>query len=229
MKKGTDGKAPVVELRRPKTVLQIFRHKVVYGKGEVASPGGHRELCRWQESFACPAADPESGALPLPQSVFADGDLLGRSDLIVLSERTGGAMPGEKAGLSQAGGSASADLYQLGERSVLSDIFSLRRAADRLEIHLEYSRNRHYIGAPRRGDYLLARLGSDKAVRVSINGKIDFSFSGRMARHYIALDYLFVLLGEFQRLQPLAEGQLPVTRSLALASAKHVDLRKILY
>jgi hypothetical protein len=217
-----------VESSIPKTVLQVFHNVVVYGKAQNNADERER-LFRWQSSIPSRCGQAEGETLLLPQQLLDDRARFDRSDLLILNDYNPPGAAGCGVPLHEEIGDSGVSLLQLGSRRVGYEIFQLCRGADGFEIHLEYSRHRASIGVPGRGDYQLARLNAERPVRVTINGKTDFSLSGRLARHYVQRDYLFVLLGEFRRFAPQPDAAPARMKLLPLTAARHVDLRERLY
>lgn len=218
----------VVETTGPKTVLQVFHNVVVYGK-EQNTATGREELCRWQPALLSHSGAAAGATLLLPQALLDDRAQFERSDLVVLNDYNRAEQAGALVPLHEEVGVSGVSLLQLGSRTVDYEIFQLRRGASGLELHLAYSRHAACIGAPHRGDYQVARLEPERPVRVTINGKLDFSASGRRARSYLVRDYLFLLLGQFSRFEMRPPDAPCTLKTLPLADARHVDLREILY
>lgn len=207
-----------------KTVLQVFHRLVVYGK-EHNNSRDREQLCRWLDAVPSHNGYLHAGTLVLPQQAVSDRSLFERSDLIVLTDHQVGEMPGS---FPQTSGESAGEivLLQLGSRVIDYAIFRLRRCPGGIEIELNYSGHSSSIGLPARADYRLARLVPGCPARITINGKTDFSLSGRLARTYRVHDYVFVLLGDLRRFAVNPEETL---KTVPWSQAKHVDLREIMF
>lgn len=217
-----------IELTTPKTVLQVFHNVVSFGKEE-NNATAREALCRWQEALQSRCGEVEGESLALPQALRADRPRFERSDLLILNDYNDTEQVGKRVPLHEEVGTSGVTLLQLGSRSVYYEIFQLRREESGLELHLAYTPHAAYIGATRRSDYQVARLEPGRPLRVTINGKLDFSASGRRARSYQVRDYLFLLLGDFDNFTFLPETTAPARKCVPLQEALHVDLREILY
>jgi len=77
--------------------------------------------------------------------------------------------------------------------------------------------------------YKLCGLKVGEPVRILLNKKCDFSFSGRRERTYLESDYIFQYLGEVDKIEFLSEEKLEVQREIPLKTAKLIDLRTTYY
>lgn len=217
-----------IETTSPKTVLQVFHNVVSFGKEE-NNAAAREALCRWQNTLQSRCGDAVKGMLSLPQELLADRLRFERSDLLILNDYNDAEQVKGRVPLHEEVGASGVTLLQLGSRSVDYEIFQLRKGDSGLELHLAYTPHAVYIGAPRRNDYQVARLEPGRPLRVSINGKLDFSASGRRARSYQVRDYLFMLLGDFSTFTLQPDTAPATVKRLPLQEAHHVDLREILY
>lgn len=217
-----------IEKTTPKSVLQVFHNVVSFGKEE-NNAAAREAFCRWQETLISHSGETRGESLALPQELLTDRARFERSDLIILNDYNNAAEVGKRVTLHEEACARGITLLQLGSRSVDYEIFQLSRGETGLELHLAYTRHAAYIGAPRRNDYRLACLKPGDVLRVTINGKLDFSASGRRARSYQVRDYLIQYLGEIGSFTFLPESAPPTDKHPPLLQARHVDLREILY
>lgn len=88
------------------------------------------------------------------------------------------------------------------------------RGGDLPEVHLRYDRS--VLGYPERDDFLLCTLQPGRALELFINGKRDFSLTGRRARTYTEQRWRVEVVGG-----PAADG--------VPAGPVVIDLRKRMY
>lgn len=217
-----------IETTTPKTVLQVFHNVISFGKEE-NNAASREALCRWQETILSRSGEVKGGSLALPQELLAYRQRFERSDLLILNDCNNAEDVGKRVPLHEEIDASGVTLLQLGSRCVDYEIFQLNRGETGLELHLAYSRHASYIGAPCRSDYRLACLKPGDILRVTINGKLDFSASGRRARSYQVRDYLIQYLGDIDSYTFLPESAPPTDKRPPLQQARHVDLREILY
>ena len=99
----------------------------------------------------------------------------------------------------------------------------------KLDIELEYSNHSMTIGEPFRSNHKIFELKAGQVVRYLINGKADFTLTGRKQRTYYEFDYLFEWIGEIKKIDyyNLQKGKrLPAEE---IKSYKVVNERKRLY
>jgi hypothetical protein len=109
--------------------------------------------------------------------------------------------------------------------SVKFEIFEFRRAMDGVfELWLNY---RSIIGIPKRENHKIAELREGKPVRYMINGKDDFSLSGRLQRTFYEFDYIIEYLGRAGKIEYLPESNIS-TSKVPPSGCKTVNERKIL-
>lgn len=96
------------------------------------------------------------------------------------------------------------------------------------DISLHYSAHAALIGLPRRQDHRIAVLRAGEPVCYRINGKADFSLSGRRQRTYTEYHYLFEYLGQARQVEFRPLNKLEASTCLPTAHTV-VDERKMLF
>ncbi len=77
------------------------------------------------------------------------------------------------------------------------EIFKLiKKEPGRFSLHLNYSENELNIGIPTRNNHKIAAIKQQQVIQYRINGKSDFTLTGRKARTFIELDYLVEYKGQ---------------------------------
>ncbi|NCT10394.1 MAG: hypothetical protein GW772_10005 [Flavobacteriia bacterium] len=110
------------------------------------------------------------------------------------------------------------------------EIFSIEKTNfGEFELMLKYDTNKSYIGEPNRNDHKLCSLKKGEPVQVSINGKTDFSLTGRRERTYTEYGYIIEYLGDVSKVDFIAPNKIEFVRKIPAKSSKVIDLRKVLY
>jgi len=120
---------------------------------------------------------------------------------------------------------------QLKGFSVLSkpctfEIFELKKTtSESIEIWLKYSET---IGIPKRENHKIAELKQGKSIRFKINGKDDFTITGRKQRTFFEFDFIIEYIGTADRIEYKELNKIERTKALPLNDCKVIDERKIL-
>ena len=166
----------------PKHVLQAFVKITSYRKEE--NTHERREaLTRWREAVLSRTGRVEAGALLLNERARERWGAFTHCDAVVLTDPHDPESARFREILSTRQGPDYTFLHP-GERPRAYDVFSLLRTPHGWDVYLDYARHAFMIGQPRRGDYKVAELRPGRPVRVTVNGKRDFSMTGRRARTY---------------------------------------------
>jgi hypothetical protein len=100
---------------------------------------------------------------------------------------------------------------------------------DKFEIHLDYSANHFSIGEPKRNDHKMYVLERNQPIKISINGKSDFTMTGRKERSYGEYEYIIEYLGEVESIDFVDMNKIKVKKQLTEKFSKTIDLRKVLH
>jgi hypothetical protein len=103
--------------------------------------------------------------------------------------------------------------------------FKIKQDED-LELYLDY--NRFFIGIPKRANIKLCNLRLNHPVEIAINGKTDFSLTGRRNRDFTDQQYIFEYIGDFKACTMLKEKAKPVLKQIP-SERKLVDMIKPLW
>lgn len=95
-----------------------------------------------------------------------------------------------------------------------------------LELHLRY--DHFYVGIPERQNFKICDLQAGEPVEVKVNGKTDFSLTGRRARLFKEQQYIFNYLGLYEEARLLKAPVTPVLKTVP-AERKLIDLLKPLW
>lgn len=114
-------------------------------------------------------------------------------------------------------------------RSGSFEIFKIEKNnSGNFDLHLNYSANKFYIGSPNRNDHKIAELKLHKPVRYKMNGKSDFTMTGRKQRTFVVYDYIFEYLGQAEKIEFKDLNKIIQTKTVPTDYYKIVDERKIL-
>lgn len=84
------------------------------------------------------------------------------------------------------------------------------------------------VGFPERDEFKVCELTIAKPVSIKINGKRDFSLTGRRARTFIEQEYIFNYIGDFTSIQIEKERFNPIIKNVP-TEKKVIDLMKPLW
>lgn len=106
------------------------------------------------------------------------------------------------------------------------EIFEFKKTnVDSIEVWLKYSDT---IGIPKRENHKIAELKIGKPIRFKINGKDDFTMSGRKQRTFSEFDYILEYLGTADKIEYKELNKIETTKTIPVANCKVIDERKIL-
>ncbi len=112
--------------------------------------------------------------------------------------------------------------------SLTFDIFKmLSEQPGIFNLQLNYSDNQLAIGIPERDNHKIAELKINKPVRYKLNGKSDFTMTGRKQRTFVEYDYLIEYLGQADKVV-FKDWKSMKTNKIKPKQYKLVDERKIL-
>ncbi|GAA0877234.1 hypothetical protein GCM10009119_02020 [Algoriphagus jejuensis] len=194
---------------RPIQVIQIYRKQSRFGKEEKKSFDLNAFLAA--EEVSSNVGFIENGALFLPENVkehtgFAEADLMILVDNVISEKRE--------------------ELLFLHSASLNSvEIFKIR-GGNPPELHLEWSY--FYVGDPSRQSMKLCELVRNKVYEIRINGKTDFSLTGRRPRHYLEQVFVVAHLGNFSECSLFSDSEILPPKTLPEVR-KVIDLRKLLW
>lgn len=101
-----------------------------------------------------------------------------------------------------------------------------RKAEDQYELFLDYTSNSSLLGMPQRSDHKIAELRPGHPVRLRINGKSDFTLSGRKQRTYFEFDHIFEWVGSATKLEFKDFFEFGIIKTIPITACKLVDERK---
>ena len=193
----------------PVHVIQLYKKQIRFGKEEKGSfdPKAFLALANSCLSSGFVLGD----QLFLPESI-KDNKELYNSDLLVIEDDLLAESPSEFHFLQTS-------------RANPLQIFKIRGDA-LLELHLDWSY--FGVGDPSRENMKLCDLVPGKAYEIRINGKTDFSLTGRRPRHYLEQVFVVEHLGNFSECDLISDSEKLPLKKLP-ESRKVIDLRKLLW
>ncbi|WP_026969965.1 hypothetical protein [Algoriphagus terrigena] len=194
---------------KPVQVIQVYRKQIRFGKEEKGSFDLKQFLSA--EKVTSNVGYVEIGELFLPEAAMENQGFSG-ADLFVLVDNIISEKPAECLTLHSPGANPI-------------EIFKIR-GNDPAELHLEWSY--FGVGDPTRQSMKLFDLVPGKAYEIRINGKTDFSLTGRRPRHYLEQVFVLEYLGSFDDCRFYSDSADLPAKKLP-ASRKVIDLRKPLW
>ncbi len=109
------------------------------------------------------------------------------------------------------------------------EIFKIEKnKSGTFDLHLNYTANEFHIGIPKRDDHKIAELKLHKPIRYKVNGKSDFTMTGRKQRTFVEYDYIIEYLGQADKIEFRDLNKIEKTKTIPIDNYKLVDERKIL-
>lgn len=109
------------------------------------------------------------------------------------------------------------------------EIFKIKEnKSNNFDLSLNYSANESYIGIPKRDDHKIAELKLHRPIRYRLNGKSDFTMTGRKQRTFLEYDYIFEYLGQADKIEYKDLNKIEKTKTIPTDIYKLVDERKLL-
>ena len=84
------------------------------------------------------------------------------------------------------------------------------------------------FNTPERSNHKIAALQPGMAVRYKVNGKSDFTLSGRKQRTYLECDYVLQNLGLVEKIEYKDPGKIEIIKSYPEVISRVIDERRIL-
>jgi hypothetical protein len=202
------------EFIRPIKILQVFSNVQRYTTEE-RSFDKRKERLEWKPTESVNGRI-KDGQLFLPADILQH-PALERCNLITIKD----SLAPDFAYMERM---ESNDCFELTAARKLGN-FKIKQGEE-LDLFLDY--DRFFIGIPKRANIKLCSLRLQQPVEIAINGKTDFSLTGRRAREFTDQHYIFEYLGDFKSCIVLAEKAKPVVKQIP-GERKLVDMIKPLW
>ena len=223
-------------------VIQIFKSAERFKKDDYETDK-LQLLNLWEESFTSSTGYLENGTLYLPDVGKQEPDLLNAHTIILQDINSFDpfhfAMPLEKSQQHRWFKDFNknhvllvkdqAICYYRLSHSLTFEIFRIeKKLPDCFNLYLNYSENPLAIGVPERDDHKIAEIKLNKPVRYKLNGKSDFTMTGRKQRTFAEYDYLIEYVGQADKIVFKDFKKMETIRNKPKKEYKLVDERKIL-
>jgi len=107
------------------------------------------------------------------------------------------------------------------------ELFKIKKTNEDLyELFLDYTGNDLKIGFPKRDNHKIADLKPNKPIRYQINGKSDFTLTGRKERSFQEFDFIIEWIGQAHQLEFRELNKLDTNKNIPIEQAKRIDERK---
>ena len=223
-------------------VIQIFKSAERFKKDDYGA-GKLQLLNLWEESFTSSTGYLENGTLYLPD-VRKQEPYIQSAHTVILQDINGFdpfhfAMPLEKTRQHRWFRDFNknhvllvkdqAICYYRLSHSLTFEIFRIeKKQPDAFNLYLNYTGNKFAIGIPERNDHKIAEITLNKPVRYKLNGKSDFTMTGRKQRTFAEYDYLIEYVGQANKIVYKDFKKIETIRNKPNREYKFVDERKIL-
>lgn len=201
--------------KKPFKVVQLFRNINSYGKDE-KSFEDRKEKIAWKPIHSTSGFVKEN-AVHLPESILEQTNFE-LSDLVLIID----------------------DNFQKSQNVVYTkekNIYFRNKSTNKfdfLQIKLDekielYLKPGYFeVGFPERDEFKICELTLNKPISIKINGKRDFSLTGRRARTFVEQEYIFNYIGDFKEIVVEKEPLSSVIKIIP-TEFKVIDLMKNLH
>ncbi|GAB2775542.1 hypothetical protein [Salinimicrobium soli] len=203
-------------------VIQIFKYKELFTK-ETYTPQNRKHLNDLPVQISSTTGFLKEETVYLPLSKQKPGST--SPDLLIIQDLLAHDIPGD-SWLQESRKAFRTIFHQDLYLKRSFELFKLKKSAeDRYDLHLDYESNSGTIGFPQRQDHKLCELIPGQPVRFRINGKSDFSLTGRKERTFHEFDYVIEWLGKAEKIEFLDTQR---TKDLPLKFSNVINERKLL-
>jgi hypothetical protein len=201
--------------KKPFRVIQLFRNINSYGKDE-KSFEDRKDKIAWKP-IESTAGFVKENVVHLPESILEQPNFE-RCDLILMIDDN-------FQSFQNVVYTSEKNLCFRNKSSNKFDFLQIK-LDEKIEIYLKPGY--FEVGFPERNEFKVCELTIAKPVSIKINGKRDFSLTGRRARTFIEQEYIFNYIGDFTEIIIEKEPFNPVLKSIPV-ERKTIDLMKPLW
>ena len=203
-----------ITFKKPFKLIQLFRNINTYGKDE-KSFELRKDKIAWKPMQSTSGFVKDS-ILHLPETILVKPNLQ-QSDLILMID--------DNFKSPQNVVYVEEQNLNFNKNSNINFDFIEIRLVDKIEIYLKPGY--FETGTPSRNEFKVGELVKNKPISIKINGKRDFSLTGRRERTFTEQEYILEYLGDFNEIQ--IENDLKPVKKTIPTEYKVIDLMKILY
>ncbi len=220
----------------PVHLIQVFANSYYFDKDH-KSYADRKETVRWKEFVGANAVKVEGNAIWVREDLFSqsirplsnlilaiDYNLESKEDYLRY-ESLQGRQHEEALATHQFNEYLSRREHlvcgHLSSRAFTWNIFRFRKE-EKIEVELAWDYGK--LGIPERENFKLAELKLDKPIEVSIDGKHDFSMTGRRQRTFVEHNFVLTYLGEFDQVE--TRKNLEPFEKIIPAERKRINLLK---
>lgn len=208
-------KSQPLTFKKPVKIIQLFRNINTYGKEE-KSFEDRKEKIAWKPMQSTSGFVKDDVA-HLPEVVLTDPNFAS-FDLIVLID--------DNFQELQNVVYTKAQNLCFRKNSGNEVDFLQIKLNEKIELYLKHGY--FEVGFPERDNFKLCEIAIHNPIAIKINGKRDFSLTGRRARTFVEQEYIFNYLGDFTKFEILKAPIIPILKTIPL-ERKVVDLMKTLW
>lgn len=207
-------KTELINFKKPFKLIQLFRNINTYGKDE-KSFELRKDKIAWK-LIQSTSGFVKDSILHLPETILAKPNLQ-QSDLILMID--------DNFKSPQNVVYTEEKSLNFSKNQTINFDFIEIKLAGVIEIYLKPGY--FETGIPKRHDFKVAELVKEKPIGIKINGKRDFSLTGRRERIFTEQEYILAYLGEFNEIQ--FEHDLKPIQKTIPNDYKVINLMKTLY
>lgn len=223
-------------------VIQLYQSRGIFTKATY-TPENRKLYRALLDSIDTTAGCLENGKLLLPVEWKSFPDFKGADLLVIQDTRNWESAAGNRTAKSQSlagqSGEFNRDFILSSDRKLVAlkqlsvskpfEIFKLRKSVDDMfELELDYLANAMTIGIPERENHKLCDLKQAAPIRYKVNGKSDFTLTGRKERTFYEFDFILEWLGTADKVEFHEASKLRQFAPDPSKTLKLIDERKIL-
>lgn len=203
--------------KHPIHIIQIFNNSYEYGKNE-KSYSERKDNYAWKKKITSQSGYVENGVLKLNDTYAKLLNLNTISVLLLIDynndfeEKRASDNPYIKTADNQA------TFFNW-------NCFQFKKE-DTLQLHLNWDYGT--IGLPERENFKICELKIHQPIEININGKRDFSLTGRRARTYVEKNVIIEYLGQISDFEWIANQKISVQKTIP-EQRKRINLLKDLF
>ncbi len=213
-------------------IIQIYKSKAIFGKADY-TPNNRRQFENISIEVYSSMGYVKNQSLFLPFE-YKNQPNLNTSDLIIIQDITGFNPYLANKDVNHKGLRTGNNELIFGIKHVeipkSFEIFKIcKKQDDNYDLYINYVANSMVIGEPARENHKICELKMNQPIRYKINGKSDFTMSGRKERCFYEFDYIIELIEKVEHIEFLALNKIQKEKKIPLRNCKLIDERKILH